>query len=754
MPAKHPQLSSRQSRRLTLVAALLAATAFHPSSVLGDQKSTLKLLPPAVRSETVLAPKPAMALKRVTEDIEVQPVQDAGDNEDALPLEEQVAEETPAENPDFESPIKKRPGIKVPMQGATYRGVQSKLEMQPVAGPIFGGGLRGRQPLFKFRADTRKQETQSRSHRSLPRPPAARVAEQLPKQTNTGGWVSRGGTSSRARALPSKPSQSPLSDPSSARSFRGAAPDYATSPRPSVEPRVLAPRSPVASTLEFKVSPKAIDPPSIMAPKNAVDLPGLGKNAGASREGQNSVLRLRKQTEALIAGAEPKSTTADSNVSSETPPVVELVAPKASKAVPSVEIAKRKVATLSEMGERDDIRGQLEIEVNQQEKQRDERKASPRVASRSKSDEKSRTSQRSRIGDLGEDAGPSVTLDYIGMPAQQIKISPYVRQMKPGISRTLQYFYDRPEIAAGRSNWGMMHAIMVYGVDTRCAVGNTNYSTIAWIAGNNICRGQRLLTQENGRLKAKSGVGLQGHQAQMLAVFSLCDVPTNYPLYAGNSKYSMQHLIEEEKLACKSGEELTFSLIGLSHYLDTDAQWIAADGQRWSCARLIREELTQPINGVACGGTHRLMGYAHALRNRRAEGKPMTGQWARAEQYVRDFVNYTYSLQNRDGSMSTNWYEGRGDNRDVDRKIQTTGHMVEFLLTATPDSQLQDPRLVRAIAFLMNSLNRDLEHEWKIGPKGHALRSLAMYHDRIFKSGPAYRRQSIARGPSTQGSYR
>jgi hypothetical protein len=517
---------------------------------------------------------------------------------------------------------------------------------------------------------------------------------------------------------------------------------------------VLAPRSPVASTLEFKVSPKAIDPPSIMAPKNAVDLPGLGKNAGASREGQNSVLRLRKQTEALIAGAEPKSTTADSNVSSETPPVVELVAPKASKAVPSVEIAKRKVATLSEMGERDDIRGQLEIEVNQQEKQRDERKASPRVASRSKSDEKSRTSQRSRIGDLGEDAGPSVTLDYIGMPAQQIKISPYVRQMKPGISRTLQYFYDRPEIAAGRSNWGMMHAIMVYGVDTRCAVGNTNYSTIAWIAGNNICRGQRLLTQENGRLKAKSGVGLQGHQAQMLAVFSLCDVPTNYPLYAGNSKYSMQHLIEEEKLACKSGEELTFSLIGLSHYLDTDAQWIAADGQRWSCARLIREELTQPINGVACGGTHRLMGYAHALRNRRAEGKPMTGQWARAEQYVRDFVNYTYSLQNRDGSMSTNWYEGRGDNRDVDRKIQTTGHMVEFLLTATPDSQLQDPRLVRAIAFLMNSLNRDLEHEWKIGPKGHALRSLAMYHDRIFKSGPAYRRQSIARGPSTQGSYR
>ncbi|NND96572.1 MAG: hypothetical protein HKN47_04490 [Pirellulaceae bacterium] len=355
-----------------------------------------------------------------------------------------------------------------------------------------------------------------------------------------------------------------------------------------------------------------------------------------------------------------------------------------------------------------------------------------------------RTAQ-AHVGDLDMPETPRETLDYVGIPAKPFQVSKFVGDMKPGIERVLQYFYDHPEQAPGRSNWGMMHAIMVYGVDTRCVVGDRSYSTIAWIAGNNLCRGQRLLEDGPNGLNVKSGVGLQGHQAQMLAIFSLCDVPANYPMYAGDTKYSINDVVQQEMKACKSGEELTFTLIGLSHYLDTDQSWIANDGQRWDFERLIREELSQPIVGAACGGTHRLMGFAHALRNRRIQGKPIDGQWARAERFLRDYVAYTYRLQNPDGSMSTEWFEGRGDDRDVDRKIQTTGHMVEFLLTVTPDSQLQNPQLVRAVRFLLVAMHRDLDREWKIGPKGHALRSLAMYHDRVYKSGPAWQRQSMAR---------
>ena len=344
------------------------------------------------------------------------------------------------------------------------------------------------------------------------------------------------------------------------------------------------------------------------------------------------------------------------------------------------------------------------------------------------------------VGD--DDLAPK--LDYSGRVAEPIRLTNSVARIQNMMKQCLRYYYARPENANERSNWGMLHSIMVFGTDTKIRVGSKHYSAIAWIAGNNACRGQRLLTLEDNAIVARSGVGLQGHQAQMLAVFSLCDVPFNYPLYAEGEKFSVRDIAESEMLACRRGEELTFTLIGLSHYLDTDTVWLNADGETWSFERLIREELSQTIVGAACGGTHRLMGFAHALRKRRAEGKPITGQWKRAEIYTQDFINYAYRLQNRDGSMSTDWFEGREDNEDMDRKIQTTGHMVEWLLTVTPDSQLQDRRLVNAIRYLLSTMYNERGHDWKIGPKGHALRSLAMYYERVYKRGSAWQSNSVA----------
>ena len=346
---------------------------------------------------------------------------------------------------------------------------------------------------------------------------------------------------------------------------------------------------------------------------------------------------------------------------------------------------------------------------------------------------------------VGSDNPEATKIDYTGRPATPLKLTRNVARMQNTIKQTLLYYHARPESSNERSNWGVLHSIMVFGVDTKIRVKNRHYSAIAWIAGNNACRGQRLLTIQNDAIAARSGVGLQGHQAQLLAVFSLCDVPIDYPVYANNEKFSLREIVESEMLACRSGEELTFSLIGLSHYLDTETIWLNADGETWSFERLIREELRQPIVGAACGGTHRLMGFSHALRKRRAEGKPITGQWKRAEIFMNDFQKYAYRLQNRDGSMSTDWFEGREDNGDTDRKIQTTGHMVEWLLTITPDDKLQDQRLVNAVRFLANTMYSERGHDWKIGPKGHALRSLAMYYNRVYGGKTAWQPSSMAK---------
>ncbi|MDA8743101.1 hypothetical protein N9N28_00585 [Rubripirellula amarantea] len=346
--------------------------------------------------------------------------------------------------------------------------------------------------------------------------------------------------------------------------------------------------------------------------------------------------------------------------------------------------------------------------------------------------------------EVNEQEPATSNFDYAGYPLDEIRLTRSVYQMRNAMYRTLRSYYADMEVAQDRSNWGMMHAMMVYGIDTKVIVGRRTYSTIAWIAGNNACRGQRLFDQDERGIVVKSGVGLQGHQAQLLAVFSLCDVPADYPVYAGDAQYLVKDVIEREKEDCKSGEELTFTLIGLSHYLSTEESWTAKDGEVWDFERLIREELAQPVVGAACGGTHRLMGFGHALRKRRMEGLPITGQWARADKFTQDFIQYAYRLQNRDGSMSTDWFEGREDNGDMDRKIQTTGHMVEWLLTVTPDSELQNPRLVSAVRYLLETMSEERKHDWSIGPKGHALRSLAMYYDRVYKSAPPWRNAGVA----------
>ncbi len=332
-----------------------------------------------------------------------------------------------------------------------------------------------------------------------------------------------------------------------------------------------------------------------------------------------------------------------------------------------------------------------------------------------------------------------------GKSAANLPVLPQTAPLKPTIEAALRYYWDRPEDAAERTHWGMMHSIMVWDKDTPIIHRRQRYNAVAWMAGNNPCRNQLLFAQDQHGINVRTGVGLQGHQAQLLAIFGLVNVPLNYPVYAGRQKYSVADILEREKLDCKSGNELTFTLIALAHYADSDSSWVAADQQDWDVQRVLKEEMSQPIVGAACGGTHRLMGFAHALRRRRAEDKPIVQQWDRADRYVKEFVNYTWTLQNRDGSMSTAWFERPEDNGNMDRKIQTTGHMLEFLLSTLPDADLQSPKMIRTVSYLANTLHAERGHQWQVGPKGHALRALAMYHQRVFGDATPWRSASESR---------
>ena len=175
-----------------------------------------------------------------------------------------------------------------------------------------------------------------------------------------------------------------------------------------------------------------------------------------------------------------------------------------------------------------------------------------------------------------------------------------------------------------------MHEIIAYGVDAqlyRDGPGGPKVNAIGWLCYNGSCKGEQMLYLDRGQMVARKGPGVQGHYGQFLAILAQSRLPIDYPMLISGKTFTIGDLVEHEKLDCQAGEELTFKLIGLMHYLDSDATWTSRYGEAWSIPRLITEELQQPIRGAACGGTHRLMGFSYAVNKRIQRGKPVTGEF-------------------------------------------------------------------------------------------------------------------------------
>lgn len=322
------------------------------------------------------------------------------------------------------------------------------------------------------------------------------------------------------------------------------------------------------------------------------------------------------------------------------------------------------------------------------------------------------------------------------MPAVSASQLPDMDELKARIERVLDDYYSRPLNTRDNDSWEVMHSIIAYGVKSEVAVGGPQgerRNAIGWLCYNLPLRGPRMLTIRNDLPYAVRGVSVQGHYGQFLAILAQSRLSRTYPLLIDGRKFTIEDLIESEKRTCTSGEELTFKLIALAHYLPTDAQWVCERGQKWDIPRLIREEIRQPItHSAACGGTHRLMGLAYAVRRREQQGKPIDGDFALARDYLQQYFEWTFSLQNPDGSFSTAWLARRENRPDIDRKIQCTGHITEWLVYALPKHELHNPQVIAAVNFLATSLEQGRDRDWKIGPLGHALHALAIYKERMF----------------------
>jgi hypothetical protein len=325
-----------------------------------------------------------------------------------------------------------------------------------------------------------------------------------------------------------------------------------------------------------------------------------------------------------------------------------------------------------------------------------------------------------------------------------IVLTPELIELRGKIRECLAYYYFRPENVATRSPWGAMHAMIAYGVDSELIVGSRRVNAIGYLCYNGTCSGQQLFALRDGEMEVRIGPGLQGHPGQFLAMLAQSRVKTEFPIKIEGQEFTVADLIEYEKETCRPATELTFKLIALTHYCKSDEKWKSNDGQDWDIPRLIKEELKQPIIGATCGGAHRLTGFSYAVRKREQRGEPFDGQWLRAKTFIDDYHEYAFKLQNPDGSFSTDWFAGRADMGPPGKRLETTGHISEWLIYSLPKEQLVEPRMVKSVDYLTNLLLEGKREKWSIGPLGHGLHALAMYDERVFGGQPGKRAVQLA----------
>ena len=95
-------------------------------------------------------------------------------------------------------------------------------------------------------------------------------------------------------------------------------------------------------------------------------------------------------------------------------------------------------------------------------------------------------------------------------------------------------------------------------------------------------------------------------------------------------------------------------------------------------------------------------------------------------------------LQNRDGTLSTSYFKGPGQEADTRARISTSGHIIEWLSLAMTDEELRAPWMqnaVNALIVLILDLN---DGPADGGSLYHAAHGLHLYHERVFGAPAAY----------------
>jgi hypothetical protein len=313
---------------------------------------------------------------------------------------------------------------------------------------------------------------------------------------------------------------------------------------------------------------------------------------------------------------------------------------------------------------------------------------------------------------------------------------PPAEELQGQLDEVLDATFQRRLSLDEHAAWQILHGALAYQRGFLVDKGGQMVSAVDHILEGGQMKGWTIEPGQRGPraiLEAGSKTG-QGHPDQWLAILAQCELEPTQTIQVDSRTYTMADFIAQVQWEVPRNvqREYSWTLIGLTSYLPTNAGWTAMDGKTWSIERLVEEEAAQELATSACGGTHRVIGLTMALNRHLDQGGTLEGAWLRADAVIQQAIARARQMQNPDGSFSTHYFERPGNSPDLAQNLGTTGHILEFLTLALDEEELREPWVQRAVLNLCDLFRKTRDLPLECGALYHAAHGLVLYRTRVF----------------------
>ncbi len=296
--------------------------------------------------------------------------------------------------------------------------------------------------------------------------------------------------------------------------------------------------------------------------------------------------------------------------------------------------------------------------------------------------------------------------------------------------------YLTPDGARPHTPWQIIHGTLAYRQDYLLKMSDgRKVNALDWLSSGVSYQGESLFqkTPYGGRAHPFiQAYWFEGHPTQFMAYLTMCRLPLKHEFKTAQGEViTVADIINNAKMEVNRKEEMTWTLWALAHYLEPDAQWVSKTGEPWSIEELVKMEIQNTVYDGPCGGTHSLFATAYARNSYLQTRRPLRGLWLEADQKIQRFVAEAKSLQNGDGSFSIHFFKGPGYSNDFNTRITSSGHMIEWLMVALPQSRLSEPWIQNGIRCLAQDLVANKSVNAECGPLYHAVDGLQIYRERM-----------------------